>query len=128
MFHIGHLNLLLSASERCDELIVGVNSNALVKSYKHRTPVIDETYRREIVANIKGVDRAMIVDTLDKVEIWRIVDFDAIFIGDDWRGSERWMQTERDLAELGVDVVYLPYTKGVSSTQLRPERANVVEE
>ena len=127
MFHIGHLNLIRGAKACCDELVVGVNANILVESYKHKTPVVDETCRREIVANIKGVDEAMIVHTLDKVELLKIIGFDAIFIGDDWRGTERWVQTERALAEYGVDVVYLPYTKGVSSTQLRLEFENAVQ-
>lgn len=128
MFHIGHLNLIRGAKVHCDELVVGINANELVESYKHKTPVVDESNRREIVANIKGVDEAVIVHTLNKVELQKLIGFDAIFIGDDWRGSDRWTQTENDLAELGVDVVYLPYTKGVSSTQLRPEHPNAVEE
>lgn len=128
MFHIGHLNLLRGAKEYCDELVVGVNANALVQSYKSKTPVVDEKNRREIVANIKAVDNALIVETLDKVELLKEIGFDAIFIGDDWRGSERWTKTEQVLAEYGVDVVYLPYTKGVSSTQLRPEYNNAVQD
>ena len=52
--------------------------------------------------------------------------FDAIFIGDDWKGNERWLKTEADLSQLGVDVVYLSYTKGVSSTMLREKESEKI--
>ena len=119
MFHIGHLNLLNNARDLCEHLIVGVNSDELVTQYKHKLPVIPEDERRLIVANIKAVDACEIVDTLDKVENYKRFHYDAVFIGDDWKGNARWTQTEKDLAPYGVDVVYLPHTKGVCSTELR---------
>ena len=119
MFHIGHLNLLNNARDLCEHLIVGVNSDELVTQYKHKLPVIPEDERRLIVANIKAVDACEIVDTLDKVENYKRFHYDVVFIGDDWKGNARWTQTEKDLAPYGVDVVYLPHTKGVCSTDLR---------
>ena len=121
MFHIGHLNLLKQAKAQCEYLIVGVNSDKLVEEYKKKTPIICQEDRKEIVDNIKGVDRTIIVNTLDKVEIWKDCHFDAIFIGDDWKGTRRWAETEKELAALGVDVVYLPHTDGVCSTELRDQ-------
>jgi cytidyltransferase-related domain len=128
MFHIGHLNLINHAKELCDYLIVGVNSDELVESYKHKVPVIGQDERRAIVANIKAVDECIIATTLDKMEAWKKLHFDAIFIGDDWKGNSRWEQTKKSLATVGVDVVFLPHTDGVTSTILRPERNNKVEE
>lgn len=128
MFHIGHLNLLNHAKEYCDYLIVGVNADELVESYKHKTPVINQEDRRAIVANIKAVDECVIATTLDKEQAWNDLHFDAIFIGDDWKGNPRWEQTRVDLAKRGVDVVFLPHTEGVRSTILRPESENRVEE
>ena len=119
MFHIGHLNLLNNARELCEHLIVGVNSDELVTQYKHKLPVIPEEERRMIVADIKAVDACEIVDTLDKVENYKRFHYDAVFIGDDWKGNARWTQTEKDLAPYGVDVVYLPHTQGICSTELR---------
>lgn len=127
MFHIGHLNLINQAKEYCDSLIVGVNSDALVKSYKNKIPVISEGDRRKIVENIKAVDLAVIADTLDKVEMHRMLKFDAVFIGDDWKNDPRWIDTEQKLAVYGVDVVYLPYTKDISSTLLRGVEQNKVD-
>lgn len=128
MFHIGHLNLINNAAKYCDYLIVGVNSDVLVEQYKHKTPVIPQAERLEIVSNIKAVNKAVICETLDKTVQNQLYDFDAIFIGDDWKGNARWAQTEKDLAAFGVDVVYLPHTKGVSSTVLRTEADDKVEE
>lgn len=123
MFHIGHLNLLNNAKKRCDYLIVGVNSNRLVQQYKKKDPMIDETERCKIVCNIKAVDEAVIVDTLDKMEILKSIHFDAIFIGDDWKGNKRWEDTRKALSQQNVDVVFLPYTPDISSSILREKIA-----
>lgn len=128
MFHIGHLNLINHAKEYCDYLIVGVNADALVKEYKHKTPVIREEERAEIVRNIKAVDECVITTTLDKLTALDLYHFNAIFIGDDWKGNARWEQTRSDLAERGVDLVFLPHTAGVSSTGLRAVEKKKVEE
>ncbi len=128
MFHIGHLNLLNNARAQCDRLIVGVNSDGLVSSYKNKVPVVCQDYRKTIVENIKAVDEAYIVDTLDKVEILKQIPFDAIFIGDDWKGSQRWSATCESLNALGVEVVFLPYTQNISSTILRDQKDEKVEE
>lgn len=119
MFHIGHLNLLNNAKKQCEKLVVGVNSDKLVEKYKKIIPNISEASRLEIVKNIKAVDDALIVDTLDKNEIYKMVQFDAIFIGSDWKGNERWKRTEEDLKTVGARVVYLQHTDGISSTILR---------
>lgn len=128
MFHVGHLNLLNNARSQCDYLIVGVNSDALVESYKHKTPVVCQQFRKVIVENIKAVGEAHIVDTLDKLEIRKDISFDVIFIGDDWKGSQRWSDTQEKLKAHGVEVVFLPYTQNVSSTLLRTQKEEKVEE
>ena len=126
MFHIGHLNLLNHAKALCDFLIVGVNSDDLVREYKNKVPVISEAERMEIVANIKAVDKCEIVYTLDKLVALNNFHFDVVFVGDDWKGNSRWNVTIQQLAKVGVDVVFLPHTEGISSTRLRPlENAKV---
>lgn len=128
MFHIGHLNLLNNAKARCDYLIVGVNSDKLVQSYKKKIPVVCEQVRKTIVENIKAVDEACVVDTLDKVEIYEKIPFDVIFIGDDWKNSQRWADTQEALKNYGAEVVFLPYTQDISSTILRTQKEKKVEE
>ena len=128
MFHVGHLNLLNHAKEQCEYLIVGVNADHLVQQYKHKTPVICESERLEIVKNIKAVDEAFIVDSLDKEKALNLFHFDVIFIGDDWKGNPRWEKTKIDLNKRGVDLVFLPHTNGISSTILRTEEKNKITE
>ncbi|MDO5346528.1 MAG: adenylyltransferase/cytidyltransferase family protein [Lachnospiraceae bacterium] len=128
MFHVGHLNLLNRAKEQCEYLIVGVNSDSLVQEYKHKVPVINGQDRRYIVENIKAVDEAILVDTLDKMTMCKCLHFDVIFIGDDWKGNPRWEATREQLKEIGVDVVFLPYTSGVCSTELRKSRDSNISE
>lgn len=119
MFHIGHLNLLHQASELCDSLIVGVNRDQLVSEYKHKVPVVNERDRAAIVAELRCVDKVVLCDTLSKTNAWQRLHFDAVFIGNDWKGNDRWKQTEDDLKPLGAEVVYLQHTDGVSSSLLR---------
>ena len=128
MFHIGHLNLLNHAKMQCGKLIVGVNSDELVMKYKNKKTVIPEAERLEIIKNIKAVDEAMLVTTLDKIKLFGDLGFDAVFIGDDWKGTDRWKKTEEELERYGVKTIYLPYTKNISSTILRLEQENVVDE
>lgn len=119
MFHIGHLNLLKRAKECCDRLVVGVNSDELVAEYKNKNAVVPLEERLEIVKSIRFVDDAVVCDTLDKEVALQRLAFNVLFIGDDWKGSERWNKTEKRMNELGVKVVYLPYTKDTNSTLLR---------
>lgn len=119
MFHIGHLNLLQHAKEKCDYLVVGINSDTLVQSYKHKKPIIAAQERAAIIASLKMVDCCYIVDTLDKNVLLESVGFDKIFIGSDWLNDERWIRTKTEMSEKGVDVEFLPHTDGISSTLLR---------
>ena len=119
MFHIGHLNLINNARRQCDYLIVGVNSDELVKSYKNKAAVVPFEERAEIISSIKGVDEVLRIDTLDKADAWNRRRYDLLFIGSDWKGNDRWAETERIMGEYGVHVIYLPYTQGTTSTLLR---------
>jgi glycerol-3-phosphate cytidylyltransferase len=115
LFHIGHLNLLKSARGLCDRLVVGVTTDALV-AYKNKTPVIPFDERIEIVRCVKYVDVAIPQDNIDKFEAWKKLRFDVLFVGDDWFNQPTWKEMETKFAEVGVRVVYFPYTKGTSST------------
>lgn len=123
MFHVGHLNMIKEAKKRCDYLIVGVHSDEIVEGYKNRKTVINENDRREIIEAIRYVDKAVINKTRDKLELFKEHHFDVVFIGDDWKGTERWNNFEKILAEIGVTVEYIPYTKGISTTQIREKLA-----
>jgi glycerol-3-phosphate cytidylyltransferase len=119
MFHVGHLNILRNARLCCDRLIAGVVSDEMAERAKGRPPVVPLVERLEIVRSVRYVDEAVVEAVPDKVEMWRQLRFDAIVKGDDWRGTPKGLALEQNMAEVGVEVVYLPYTAHTSSTLLR---------
>lgn len=118
MFHIGHLNILKKAKEQCDYLIVGVSTDENVQNYKKKKPIIPFEERIAIVSEIKCVDKAVPQTNMNKMEAWKKLKFDALFHGSDWKGSDMYNKMIDEFADVGVDVVFLPHTDGVSSTLL----------
>ena len=118
MFHIGHLNILKKAKEQCEYLIVGVTTDELV-SYKNKTAIISHYERMEIIKSIKYVDQVVSQENMDKMAAWKKYKFDVMFVGSDWQGTQKWNEFEKMFNEIGVDIVYFPYTQGTSSTILR---------
>ena len=119
LFHIGHLNILRRCKEHCDYLIAGVDSDELTEVYKGKKPVIPEDERMEIVDAIKYVDEVVLVDFHNESPMlaYSLYDFDVQFCGDDHENNLKYI---RDwLRERGSDMVFFPYTKGVSSTMLK---------
>jgi glycerol-3-phosphate cytidylyltransferase len=119
LFHIGHLNVLRHAKENCDFLIAGVVSDEMLERARGRRPMIPLAERLEIVRNISYVDQAHAEVLPDKLDTWRELRFDVFFKGDDWRGTPKGDELERRFGEVGVRVVYFPYTAQTSSTALR---------
>lgn len=118
LFHVGHLNILKRARALCDRLIVGVTIDELV-GYKGAKAVIPFEQRIEIVQSIRYVDLAVPQDHLDKLVMWQKLKFDVMFIGNDWFDTERFKEYEKKLAGVGVKIIYLPYTEGVSTSDIK---------
>ena len=122
MFHIGHLNILKKAKEQCDFLIVGVSTDDVVVLNKNKKPIIPFEERVSIVESIKYVDKVIAQREYNveaKIQVVKKYNVNVIFVGDDWKGTEKWSILERELKKLNCDVVYLPHTDGISSTILR---------
>ncbi len=119
MLHIGHLNILRAARERCDRLIVGVTTDEALVAMKGRAPVVPHRERMELVAHLRFVDDVVTDVSQDKREAWQRHPFDILFKGDDWKGTPKGTRLEREMAEVGARIVYLPYTASTSSTMLR---------
>ncbi|HFU4234884.1 TPA: adenylyltransferase/cytidyltransferase family protein [Streptococcus suis] len=118
LFHIGHLNILKEAKEQCEYLIVGVSTDENVMRYKKKNPVIPFEERIAIVEALKYVDEVVPQTNMDKYQAWEKLKFNAIFHGDDWKGSKMYEEIEQKFSDVGVDMVYFSYTKGTSSTIL----------
>lgn len=119
MFHIGHLNILRRAKEQCDYLIVGVSTDELVQKEKNKTPIIPFKHRCEIVKAIKYVDEVVPQVDKNKLLAWNKFHFNKMFVGSDWKGTDAWNKYEEQFLPLGVKLIYLDHTDGISSTILR---------
>lgn len=116
LFHIGHLNLLRRAKQYCDYLIVGVHPPG--SSHKNKPTFIPLEERMAIVGSIKYVDKVVV--TLDEDNaMYELYPYDFLFVGSDYKGTERFNRYEKELCPKGVQIIYFPYTQGTSSTQLR---------
>lgn len=117
LFHIGHLNLLKNAKGMCDKLVVGVTVDELV-AYKGKKSMIPFEDRIEIVRSIKYVDAAVPQYDMDKLSACKKLGAKFLFVGDDWFGTKKWKEYEKQFEAEGIKIVYFPYTKGISSTQI----------
>lgn len=115
LFHVGHLNLLRRAKEQCDYLIVGVHNSG---AWKGKETFIPLEERKAIVAACKYVDR--VIDSCpEDSDVWDIWHYNKLFVGSDYKGTERFNRYEKYFKDKGVEIVYFPYTQGTSSTQIR---------
>lgn len=115
LFHVGHLNLLQRAKEKCDYLIVGVHPDA---SHKGKETFISFEERMKIVSAIKYVDK-VVPSCREDSDAWDLWHYNRLFVGSDYKGTERFNRYEEYFKDKGVEIVYFPYTDGTSSTQLR---------
>lgn len=119
ILHPGHLNIIQEAS-KLGELTVGVLTDKAIASYK-RLPYLNFEQRKLIVENIKGVSKVISQDTLDYVPNLLIEKPDFVVHGDDWKEGvqkETRSRVINTISEWNGQVIDLPYTEGISSTQL----------
>ncbi|WP_370290171.1 adenylyltransferase/cytidyltransferase family protein [Nocardioides sp.] len=119
LFHVGHLNALRQARPHCDILVAGVVADEVCLQTKGVQPTVPLVERLEIVEAIGIVDRVYAERTTSKTDSWREIGFHRVFKGDDWKGTAKGDRLEAEMAAVGVEVVYFPYTIQTSSTALR---------
>ena len=124
LFHVGHLNLLERAKEQCEILIVGVSTDELVEEYKKRKPIIPFNERIGIIAALKCVDGVIPQTSMDKIDAWEKIHYDALFHGDDWKYTKLYNDIEKQLEKLGVPCIYFSYTNNISSKKIRKQIEN----
>lgn len=117
LFHIGHLNLFKNAKGLCDKLVVGVTVDDLVQ-YKGKKALIPFEDRIEIIRSCRYVDAAVPQYDMDKLTMCKKIGATILFVGDDWYGTPKWNEYEKEFSEAGIQIVYFPYTLGVSSTKI----------
>ncbi len=117
LFHIGHLNLLKNAKGFCDKLVVGVTVDDLV-AYKGKCAVMPFEDRIEIVRSIKYMDAAVPQYDMDKLLACKKLGASVLFVGDDWYATDKWKEYEQKFDRENIEIIYFPYTKGISSTRI----------
>lgn len=121
MFHVGHLAFLRRARRMCDSLVVGVVADEVLFEAKGKLPMFPLDERIAVVEALDLADRVVVDPARDKRIVWQKVHFDRLFKGDDWVGTPQGKRLEAAMAEVGVNVYYLPYTERTSSTKLRAQ-------
>jgi choline-phosphate cytidylyltransferase/glycerol-3-phosphate cytidylyltransferase len=112
MLHINHLKMIEYARSLGDILIVGVNTDELVMSYKSE-PIIPFEERIALVKALTYPDIVIPQHSLDHRDKVKNLNFDVFVVGDDWAGKFDYLKEE------GVSVVYFPYGKGITSSNLK---------
>ncbi len=122
LFHVGHLNLFENCKKMCSHLIVGICDDNYVRDIKHKEPIFPLDERVRIINALKCVDEVVVVsfeEIDDKMLALKKFNFDVLFSGDDWKGSARYLKTEEQFSKVGVSIEYLPYTKSISTTEIK---------
>lgn len=115
LFHVGHLNLLRRAKQQCDYLIVGVHDSG---AWKGKETFIPFEERVQIVGACKYVDK-VVKSCREDSDAWDLWHYNKLFVGSDYKGTERFNRYEKYFKDKGVEIVYFPYTQSTSSTQIR---------
>ncbi len=119
LVHPGHLNIIKKAQE-LGEVTIGLLTDQAIASYK-RVPFMTFKQRQQVIENIKGVSRVVAQTTLDYVPNLETYKPDYVVHGDDWKeGVQKKTRQEviDCLARWGGELIEVPYTKGISSTEL----------
>lgn len=120
--HDGHINILRWAKEQCDMLIVSVGTDEFMQIRKQRQPVMTYEQRVNVIKSIRYVDKVVPERDLDKVAAYWKYGFDVMFSGSDHKNEKIYIEAEKKLKNLGVDIVYLERSD-ISSTSLRARAA-----
>lgn len=122
LFHYGHVNFLKQCKKLCDTVVVALNTDEFVAQYKQPTvmnyaerekSLLSCQYVTKVIPNLSGADSKPTILSANP---------NIIAIGDDWAHKDYYKQmnfTQEWLEERGIVLVYIPYTKGVSSSDIR---------
>ena len=94
-----------------------MSTDELVESYKNKTPIIPFKHRFEIVNSLDVVDEVVIQVNRDKIKQFHEINYDVLFVGDDWKGSSIFDEVDAELKKYNAEIKYFKYTKDVSSSK-----------
>ncbi len=127
LFHSGHVNFL----KRCQQIagldgqvVVALNTDEFIYEYKKKKPVLTFDQRKDVLESCRFVNQvvANVGGSDSKKTIEMVESIDVIAIGSDWARKDYYAQMEFDqdwLDEKNISLIYIPYTKGISSTFIK---------
>lgn len=118
LLHIGHLNILEQAKNLGGNLIVGVNTDKLVPTYKNHKTVVPFQQRKRLVGALKCVDKTIPHPTLDEVEMLNKHNIDVVVVSSEWGKLPEQKVRKEYIKKTGRKLVVFPYTQGISSTEI----------
>lgn len=135
-YHFAHGIAIQRAANLCDQLVVAVSTDEVIRDYKHHEPFMPFEKRLQTISQIKGVTLAIPqYDLYDKLEMLQDLGADVLFSCEEYQrsyypdpdkmtdkekaGVERWEKFEQEANSVGIDVVYLPRSNEMSSTSFK---------
>ena len=114
LLHYGHINLLRTAKTLGDYLIVGLSTDEFNNKEKNKECYFDYENRKLLLDAVKYVDLVIPEETWEqKVSDIQKYNIDVFVIGDDWKGKFDYLE------DIGIEVLYLPRTKEISTTKIK---------
>lgn len=119
LLHDGHIDIIKQAKNKCEYLIVAVGTDEFMLERKHKETILKYEQRIEIIKALKYVDKVVPETDLDKLKAYETYHFDVMFAGDDHLYEPLYIEATKKLKELGVQTIYIPRKKNVSSSSIR---------
>lgn len=120
LLHYGHINLLRKAKKYGDYLIVALSTDAFNWEAKHKRSYFSYEQRKMLIESVRYVDLVIPEESWEqKISDLHEYHIDTFVMGDDWKGKFDFLKEE------GADVIYLPRTPQVSTTQIKQNLSNI---
>lgn len=119
LFHIGHLKLLKRLKQLGSKLIVAVSTDEF-NALKGKKTIIPFQQRTEIISELKCVDLVISEESWNqKTDDIKKYNVDIMAMGDDWEGKFDFLKEQ-------CEVVYLPRTKNISTTEIKNSLKSII--
>lgn len=123
ILHVGHFNFLQKCSQLADRVVVSLNTDEFIQEFKGQAPIMTYAERKQALAYCQYVDEVIpnLAGQNSKPTIIS-ADPDIIAVGDDWAHKDYYTQmqfTQQWLDDNNIVLVYIPYTKGISTTEIK---------
>tara|TARA_R100000008_G_C3550379_1_gene150057 strand:+ start:555 stop:998 length:444 start_codon:yes stop_codon:yes gene_type:complete len=123
LFHFGHVNFLMQCSKIADKVVVSLNTDEFIEQYKKNKPIMSYKERERSLRHCKFVDDVIPnIGGADSKPAILSVRPDIVAIGDDWAQRDYYEQmqfTQDWLDEQNIVLVYVPYTRGISASEIK---------